>query len=167
MGLSLGSKAQEIVQNINQVLDVPRWRSIAIAATELFKLFNDTLFEHYRGNPTVIMWQWQCKLSLRSCVCCIALHNTLHELTETLDDHVNGECSPLPYFAGQELGQSGIDWFAEQSEETQRAIMGTQVAYDLWKSGKATLQDFIGVRHDAEYGSSVYQQSAKRIMKGK
>jgi hypothetical protein len=166
LGLSMGSSIKELAIAINQTLDVPRWRSIAIAATELFRIFNDTLMIHYRGNqPTIIGWLWQCKLSPKSCVACVALHNTLHKLTETLVDHPSGECVPIPYTSTQAIGQSGTAWFEEQSEEIQREIFGTQVAFDLWKSG-TPLEAFIGVDHDHEYGDSVYQKSVKQIRRG-
>jgi hypothetical protein len=168
LGLVLGDKISVLDERIKTVLDEPRWRSIAIAATELFRMFNDGLMSNYQVNAHVVIgWQWQCKLSPHSCACCVAMHGTIHKLTETLEDHVNGECQPLPYFSGQELGQSGTDWFAEQDEKTQRAILSTNVAYDLWKSGQATLQDFIGIRHDPGYEPSVYQKSVKQIKQGK
>ncbi len=168
LALTLGDRVSSIAESIKTVLDEPRWRSIAIAATEMFRIFNDGLLSNYKVNAHVIIgWSWQCKLSPHSCACCVALHGTIHKLTETLEDHVNGECQPLPYWSGQELGQSGTDWFNEQDEATQRAILSTNVAYDLWKSGGATLQDFIGIRHDPGYEPSVYQKSVKQIKQGK
>jgi hypothetical protein len=168
LGLSLGQKTQEIAEKVEQVLSEPRWRALAIAATEMFKAFNHTLLMNYRENtPQITGWLWQCRLSAHSCACCIALHGTFHSLDETLNDHVNGQCFPLPYFSGQEPPQSGVAWFETQSEATQREILNTKIAYDLWKSGKVTLHDFIGINHSHEYGLSVYQRSAKQIMGGK
>jgi hypothetical protein len=167
LGLVLGDKISVLADNIKTVLDEPRWRSIAIAATELFRMFNDGLLSNYRVNAHVVIgWQWQCKLSPHSCACCVAMHGTIHKLIEVLEDHVNGECEPLPWLSGQELGQSGTDWFTEQDEATQRKILGTDIAYATWKSG-TPLQDFIGIRHDPGYEPSVYQKSVKQIMKEK
>jgi hypothetical protein len=165
LGLTLGDKTSVIAERIMTVLDEPRWRSIAIAATELFRMFNDGLMSNYQVNRHVIIgWTWQCRLSERSCIACVALHGTIHKLTETFEDHVHGECMQLAYWSSQELGQSGTDWFNEQDEATQRKILGTDIAYATWKSG-TPLQDFIGIRHDPGYEPSVYQKSVKQIMK--
>lgn len=163
LGLSLGQKPRDIATQITQKLDEPRWRSLTIAATELFKAYNSTLMEHYQVNAHLITgWVWMCKLSPRSCACCVALHGSVHSLSEVLHDHPNGECMPIPYVHGMELPQSGIDWFDEQDEALQREILGTEVAYGLFKSG-VPLSTFVGMDHDVTWGTSVYQRSVKQI----
>jgi len=166
LGLSLGQKTNEMAEKIEQHLDEPRWRSLTIAATELFKAYNGVVMETYRANRHAVSgWIWHCKLSPHSCAGCVVLHGTVHSLNETLHDHPNGECVPLPY-SGQELPQSGLDWFDDQDEAVQRAILGTNVAYDLWKAG-TPLPSFLGIDHSHEYGDTVYQRSVRQIKKGR
>lgn len=165
-GVSLGKTVQEIADQVTQVLDEPRWRSLTIASTELYKAFNGVLMQYYQSNAqTVLGWLWHCRLSPTSCAACIALHGTIHQLDETLEDHPNGQCIPLPYVASMTEIQKGVDWFEHQDEQVKRAILGTDVAWDLYKTGRAALHDFVGVRHDHGYPASVYQRSAKQITK--
>lgn len=167
LALVLGDKVASIAESIKTVLDEPRWRSIAIAATEMFTVFNNALMAGYKSNAQVVAgWVWNCRLSPHSCIACILLHGTIHKLDETLLDHPRGQCFPTPYFLSMGEIEQGSDWFEHQDEATKREILGTQVAYDLYKSG-IDLQSFIGIRHDPGYEPSVYQRSVKQIMKGK
>jgi Phage Mu protein F like protein len=165
--VSLGAKVDDINAKIADVLDVPRWRSQLIAATELYKAFNDTLLHNYRSNAQVISgWIWNCRLSSRSCAACVALHGTIHKLTEVLIDHPQGQCFATPYVLGMSEIQSGVDWLEEQGELVKREILGTNVAYDLYKSG-TPISAFAGVRHDHGYEPSVYQKSVRQLTGGK
>jgi hypothetical protein len=166
LGLSLGSSVRDIASQVTQALDEPRWRSITIAATEMYQAYNSTLLENYRTNAHVITgWVWICKFD-GSCAACVALHGTVHRLSETLHDHCHGKCTPAGYRDGMDLPQSGVDWFYEQDEAVQREVMGTGVAYQMIQSG-VPLEAFVGIDHDLTYGKSVYQKSAKQITKGK
>jgi len=165
-GLLLGSSARGIAERITQVLDVPRWRSLMIAATEMYQTYNSTLLENYRTNAHVITgWIWICKFD-GSCAACVALHGTIHSLSETLHDHCYGKCTPAGYHDGMDLPQRGVDWFYEQDEAVQREVMGTGVAYQMIQSG-VPLEAFVGIDHDLTYGKSVYQKSAKQIRERK
>jgi hypothetical protein len=165
--LTLGDKISSVAKTIDMVLDEPRWRSIAIVATEMFRMFGNGLMSNYQANKSsVVGWWWCCRLSGHSCIACISLHGTFHTLDETLDDHVNGECVPVPYMSGMEPPESGIHWFEQQDEDRQRKMFGTTVAYETWKSG-TPLSSFIGIRHDPGYELSVYQRSVKQIRGGK
>jgi hypothetical protein len=158
--ISLGSKPDTLAREVDQALDVSRHRSLTILDTELFKAFNATVVALFQDG-----WIWHCQLNPRSCACCVALHGTFHRLGEQLYDHPNGSCIKIPYRSDMPAIQTGIEWFKQQSEGTQQAILGTRIAWELYQSG-AGLQAFVGMHHDAKYGPSVYQKSAKELMKG-
>ena len=60
--------------------------------------------------------------------------------------------------------QSGSDWLDEQSEATQRAILGNK--YDGWSNGDFSLEDIVGHTHDDDWGHSIYEKSLKQLSKG-
>lgn len=163
-GLSIGNDLRQIASEVSQALDVPRWRALTIAASEIFKAYNNAAHVLYRDNAHLIKgWIWHCQLSRNSCVACVALHGSKHGLDEQLNDHPHGNCTPIPYIDDDMEIESGAQWFAKQPESLQRMILGTNVAYDLYASGKATLQDFVGIHDHPKYGPTVYQRSAKEI----
>jgi len=99
-------------------------------------------------------WVWVAGLdSDRTCMACIALHGTIHPVTETLNDHHNGRCVPAPLVKGygNPVDETGEEWFARQSEATQRKMMGPG-KYEAWKEGKFNLADMVGQHDDDVYG---------------
>lgn len=165
--VSLGSKVPTLAREVEQALDVSRHRSLTILDTELFKAFNAASVAHFLENAQLADgWLWHCQLSSRSCACCVALHGTIHSLSEQLQDHPNGSCIKIPYIVDMPAMQTGLEWFKQQDEETQQTILGTKIAWELYQSG-AGLQAFVGRHHDARYGTSVYQRSAREMMKGR
>src|ERR1022692_161303 len=77
LALTLGDKISVLAERITSVLDEPRWRSIAIMATEMFRIFNNGLMSNYQANKSkVVGWWWCCRLSDHSCIACISLHGT-------------------------------------------------------------------------------------------
>lgn len=158
--ISLKSKVSTLAREVDQALDVSRHRSLTILDTELFRAFNAATVALFQDG-----WLWHCQLNPRSCACCVALHGTFHSLGEQLHDHPNGSCIKIPYVVGMDPIQTGLEWFKLQDEGTQQAVLGTRIAWELYQSG-AGLQAFVGVHHDAKYGVSVYQKSAKEMMRG-
>jgi hypothetical protein len=160
----MASQFAQVTREARQVLDEPRWRALTVADTESFKAFNQVLYDNYRANEqTVTGWWWHCQLSDHSCAACVAMHGTIHPLSEHLNDHPNGSCVAVPYVAGMKL-PDGQAWFDLQSAEMQRKILGTKIAYRMYKSGMP-LKQFIGKSYDTKHGTSVYQRSAKELMR--
>lgn len=119
------------------------------------------------GDGIVTGWLWISELSRHTCAACTALHGTWHPLDEAQDSHVSCRCIQefVTSTDAVDSVESGSDWFDNQDESVQRDIIGTDVGYDLYASGQATLSDFLGVSHDPTWGRSIYQRSAKEIMK--
>jgi len=90
-------------------------------------------------NGIVTGWVWFAELDADVCLSCVAQHGTIHPLEETLNDHHNGRCAPLPFIPefGNPVEQTGEDWFNSLSTAQQADMMG-QSKYDAWKSGQFT-----------------------------
>jgi SPP1 gp7 family putative phage head morphogenesis protein len=182
-GLTLGWNPRQIAPLVERALGVPRWRALTIARTEMLRAYKDAALENYRANSDVCdKWIWHASLSPRTCASCIAMHGTEHPLSEDLNGHPCCRCARVPKTKSWDdiLGPLGIDtsgirdtrpairdgseWFDKQDESTQRKILGSNAAYDLYSSG-TSLSDFVGINHDKEWGTSVYQKPAKEVAK--
>lgn len=98
-------------------------------------------------------WVWSAHFDDRVCMSCVAMHGTIHPVDEPLNDHHNGRCAPIPLVRGfpNPVDQTGIEWFAKQSEATQRKLMGREF-YDAWKGGAFDLSEMSTTRRDEVYG---------------
>lgn len=185
-GLANGDNPATIAPQVAQALGISRNRALVLSRTETIRAYRSANLETLRANDDVCEgWVWQASLSRRSCAVCIAMNGTKHDLSEEMESHPCCRCVPVPLTKSWDaiLGPLGIDtsgipetsisipsgasWFAEQDESTQRAILGSNAAYQLYASGKASLSDFVGKSHDAQWGGSLYQKSVKQLTKGK
>ena len=110
------------------------------------------------------------------------MHGTEHDLSEDLDGHPNCRCTKSPKTKSWDeilgpLGidssgikdtrlnmQSGEDWFADQDEETQRAILGTS-KYEAYSNGDFALSDVVKKNHDDQWGTSISEKPLKDLVK--
>ncbi|GAB4528445.1 MAG: hypothetical protein OHK0046_47260 [Anaerolineae bacterium] len=87
-------------------------------------------------------WMWSANIgNPRTCFACIAMHGTLHPISEYLNDHHSGRCAMVPMTElWEDLGMigivprydTGLDWFRQQPPQIQRGIMGPEL-YSLWQ----------------------------------
>jgi SPP1 gp7 family putative phage head morphogenesis protein len=183
-GVTLGDNPRKIAGDVQDALDISRTRALVISRNEMLRAYKNASMETYRANSDVLDgWVWVCDLSPRSCAACISMNGSVHDLSEDLDGHVGCRCAKSPLTKSWDdilspLGidtssldetsidlQSGSDWFDEQDEATQRSILGSKAAYDLYSSGDASLSDFVGIHSDPDWGKSIYQKSVKQVVR--
>lgn len=101
----------------------------------------------------------------RTCMSCVALHGTRLPLGATVDDHWNGRCTSITIVKGLPPPdvQTGEDWFANRTEDQQREQMGN-AAYEAWKAGAISLQDFPERHTDALFGEMITKASLKGML---
>lgn len=112
-------------------------RAMAIARTEVISAHREAAQIGQEQHADVLNgWRWHCDLSIRTCPACLAMHGTLHPLTEPGPyDHVNGRCARVP--ATKSWAELGFDidepadqltdsreWFDGLPREDQLKIMG-------------------------------------------
>lgn len=99
-------------------------------------------------------WVWSAAIDApNTCIACIALHGTVHPVTEVLSDHHMGRCAPVPVTPTWEaIGltgvadpgaaefETGVAWFERQSDAVQMARMGPEF-WSAWKAGAFELRD--------------------------
>lgn len=181
-GILLGQNPREIAGEVEQALDIPRWRALTIARTEMLRAYREAAIANYKANDDVVdKWVWVAALDTRTCAACIAMHGTEHNLSEDLDGHPNCRCSKSPKTKSWDdilgaLGidtsniretsfspQSGLDWFSDQDEATQRAILGNS-KYEAYQNGDFELSDVVKKNHDPDWGTSVSEKPLKDLV---
>lgn len=173
--ISLGDNPRKTARDVEDALDISRSRALTIARTECLRAYRMSNLAIFQANDDICEgWVWISSLDARCCASCIAMHGTIHSLDEELQGHPNCRCSRAPKtkdwsdILGRDIGISspkpllGSDWFDDQSEAVQRQILGSNAAYEAYSNG-ALLGDFVGINHDKDWGSSVYQKSAKEV----
>lgn len=128
-------------------------RALTIARTEILDAYRDAAQAQQAANADVVAgWIWSAELDSGTCPSCVAEAGGVHDLSEDgPDDHQNGRCSRTPLVKPwSELGfsvpepdslvVSGPDWFADQDDDVQLAIMGPG-RLDALNSGQASWSD--------------------------
>lgn len=182
-GVTLGDNPRTVAPLVEQALDISRQRALTIARTEMLRSYRSANLETFNANSDVVdQWIWQADLSPRTCAACIAMNGSEHDLSESMDTHVNCRCTQVPKTKSWDailspLGidtsgiedaspdiPSGADWFDQQSAEVQQQILG-KAKYQAYKDGQFQLADVVGHAHDEQWGHSIYERSLADTLK--
>src|SRR5690606_29603745 len=73
-------------------------RALGLARTEIIDAHRHAAQVAQEAHADVLNgWRWHCDLSVRTCPACLAMHGTMHPLSEPgPHDHVNGRCARVP-----------------------------------------------------------------------
>lgn len=144
---------QEIKDKFGVALANPLADSIRMARTAQLYAYREAAHVNYQANSDVVTgWQWFTS-PRGACISCIAMHGSVHDLKQRLNDHYCGRCTALPIVLGQPLISEGASqkMFDRMSEAEQKKAMGPG-GYKLYKEGKVTLSQFTRQVNDAVYG---------------
>ncbi len=127
--------------------------------------FRDAAALHQRANADILTHQVRyAALDDRTCLCCVALHGTILPVGERVDDHHQGRCVGIAVARGSSrMVQTGEAWFAALDAERARGLAGDS-AYELLRSGRATLRDFVQSYTDPVFGQMVREASVRGIL---
>lgn len=136
--------------------------SLRMMRTMQLYAYRQANHENYRANG-VDQWVWFADLG-GACMACLSMHGTIHPNTETLNDHHNGKCRPLPVVAGNTwVDQSGKDYFDGLDEADKIKRMGKS-KYEAYAGGKFEFDQLVGVRNDPVFGDMRFEESLKNIL---
>lgn len=174
--ITLGENPQAIAREVQQALQIARYRALTIARTEMLNAYRGAQLANYQANSDVVGgWIWSAALSPRTCAACIAMNGTVHSLSEPFASHPNCRCAPVPKTNSWAdiLGPLGIDtstipetsvnipsgsaWFNQQDAATQLAILGPG-KYAAFANGTLNLSDLIG-----KADGGIYEKSLKEL----
>lgn len=153
-GVALGMNPATIAkQMVRDKLGIGLVDAMRTARTVQLWAYREANRASYIANADVVEgWEWYAELDESTCTACLSLHGSIHKLDEVMDGHYNCRCTPIPVVIGGERGQTGEDWFKQQPEATQRAMMG-DARYDAWQAGKFDFADMATRRDDDVYGT--------------
>ncbi len=108
---------------------------------------------------------WCTELDGLTCMSCVAMHGQVFDVGEICDDHHNGRCVMLPWVKGEPnpIDKTGEDWFNEQSEATQRSMMGNG-KYDAWQEGKFNFDQLSNTYQDDVFGQMRGETPLKNLL---
>ena len=151
-GVGLGKNPKTIARGLSDAFGMGLTDSMRMMRTVQIYSYREANRASYIANNDVVKrWIWYADLR-QACPSCIAMHGTVHELSEKLNDHHNGHCTMLPLVIGakNDVGP-GADWFAQQPEAYQRQVLGKS-KFEAWKGGAFQFGDLVDTHSDAVYG---------------
>ena len=177
-GIARGHSVEKIAKALREAVDMAATRALTIARTEALRAYRESSRETYRTNQHVIKgWVWHASLSPATCASCWALHGSIHPIDEPMAEHPRGRCAMVPLTATwAELGFPGLtetrpeitpgpEVFARLSPEKQQQILGSRAAYEAYRDGEVTLQDFVGRHRSEKWGTTYSAQPLSRARK--
>jgi len=176
-GLNPREIARKMMGNLREGMGPGLSSALTTVRTAQIKSYQLANQSTYLANPNIVpMWIWHSALDGRTCMSCVNLHGSEHPATETMRDHHNGRCAPLPKtISYRDLGipideitseiERGEDWFNRQAESVQREMMGPGM-YQAWKEGKFEFGDLTKSYEDDVYGELLRENSLKDLLGG-
>lgn len=153
--VALGQNPLTIGKWIADAYGVGMTDAMRIMRTTQLYSYRQSNSELQRANSDVLQGSvWCAELDGLTCMSCVALHGQVFEAGAIADDHHNGRCAMLPWVKGEPnpIDQSGVDWFNQQSEATQRSMMGNS-KYEAWQEGKFNFDQLTNTYQDEVFGN--------------
>lgn len=160
-GVALGHNPRRVARAMANGYSAGLDRSLTIARTEALRSYREMSRAQYQASGLVRAYQRLATRDHRTCIACLVKDGQTYDLREPLDEHPNGRCALVPVVHGFRPleWQRGASWFEDQSEATQRDMLGGK-AFDLWKAGRITLPDLVGVHTHPDWGDAIHVRSA-------
>jgi hypothetical protein len=167
VGVGMGKNPRTLAADITNTLGMGLTDSLRMTRTVQLWSYREANRASYVANGDVVgSWVWYAELE-DACPACVAMHGSVHPLSEPLNDHHNGRCTMIPMLAGQESDiELGTDWFEQQSEEKQKEVLG-ESKFSAWKEGKFQMAEISGVTNDPVYGAMRVERSLKELSGGR
>lgn len=155
-GVALGYNPRKVARMMAQGATGSLDRMMVIARTEQLRVYRFANRESYRTSGVVTGYKRLATHDSRVCAACLMDEGTLYEVGEEMPEHPQGRCTMVPVVEGMRAPTwtAGADWFALQSPERQRAILG-QGRYGAWQAGDFDLGAVVTVRPNATWGASL------------
>lgn len=174
-GLSPRDAAARMLGGVESSFNGGLPRALTIARTEILDAYRAAAYQQHTANDDVLAgWVWTAKLDLDTCPACIAMHGTVHPLTEQGPlGHPNCRCARTPKTRSwAELGFDGMtepadligtgeEWFWGLGEPDQLAIMGG-ARLDALRSG-VPFADLATLRHNPGWRDSITPTSVAQL----
>lgn len=152
-GIGFGYNPAKVAKNIEQILGHGLTAALRDTRTAQLWAYREATRQNYINNSEIVRgWVWCAELDDVCCDSCLAMHGTVHDLDEVMDDHYNGRCAMIPALVGmKDPIETGESWFNKQTEDKQRSILGDD-KYQALKEGKFEFKDMSRESPDPVFG---------------
>lgn len=154
---------------LRDALRIARQSQIYSARVGMQTVYRDTDVEY---------WMWSANIgNARTCLACTVQHGRVYPTTQTLNDHFNGRCAPVPmtrswrslgFADGNDIeAELGNLWLLSQDEDTQRHYMGNEL-YEAWRMGRVQnidAQTVVGIYEHPVWGEMRVRKSNAEILR--
>ncbi len=163
-GLGLGRNPRVVARLIVEGFDLGLNRALVIARTEMLRAYREGTRRQYEESGVVSGYLRLATHDGRVCLGCLLAEGMVFETREAFDEHPNGRCTLVPVVRGVPPPQwlAGEAWLRAQSPERQEEILG-RTRYEMWRSGRAELSDFLKHTHNAEWGGAFVPRPLKEL----
>jgi hypothetical protein len=165
--IALGKNPRTWAAEITKAFGIGLTDSLRMARTVQLWSYREATRANYVANSSLVRgWVWYAKLDGLTCLSCIAMHGTEHDLSEPLNDHHNGRCVAIPMTIldrGNPVDQTGRDWFESQPEAQQKAMMGPG-RFEAWKAGSFDFASLTKTHDDDVYGTMRVESALKDLI---
>ena len=166
-GVAQGKNPRTIAGIMSNWFNVPyAWAENSVRTVQIYG-FREANHQSYEANPDVLNgWIWIAALDSRTCMSCISQHGSKHDLSERLNDHDSGRCTPAPWVKGTtwpDLMITGPNWFESQPESYQQQQMGGAM-YNAWSAGAIGWTEMSQVYHSDIYGDMLRETSVVGVL---
>ena len=165
-GITLGWNPRKIAAMVKKAFSRGLADALRFVRTALLWAYREANRASMVANQEILDgWVWHAHFDDRVCMSCVVMHGTVHPVSEPLNDHHNGRCVAIPLVKGfsNPVTQTGIEWFEQQSEATQRKLMG-KGKYEAWRAGRIRLEQLTGEEDDEVYGRMRIEPSLKKLL---
>lgn len=165
-GIGLGYSPGRIASAIRDSLGGGLTDALRMTRTVQLYSYREAARANYIANDDIIQgWYWMAELDGETCASCWAEHGTFHTNDETLDDHHNGRCAPLPAVIGMPspIEQTGEEAFKNLPEDKQREILGPG-KFEAWSDGKFEFGALSAQHTDEVYGTMRGEATLKELV---
>lgn len=175
-GFIAGMHATQIARIIRNATGQGLGWALNTARTATLWAYRAATNVNYQRNSDVVRgWVWWSARDQRTCMSCIALHGSVHPLTEIQADHHGGRCAAVPVLASYaDLGIEGVpeepptyergeEWFKRQAPNVQRSMMGP-AKLRAWQDGAFQFDQLTRTYYSPVYGRMLREASLKEIL---
>jgi len=165
-GVNLGRNPVKIAQDIRKAFGVGLSDAIRTTRTVQLWSYREATRANYILNSNIVKgWIWLAELDPdRTCMSCVAMHGTIHPLSEELNDHHNGRCAMIPLLDGVDYGlPNAEEWFNALSATQKSKQMGMG-RYQAYSEGKFKFAQLSKVVDDEVYGSMRVETPLKELI---
>lgn len=165
-----GKGAAQIARYMQTWFDIPfAW---AENMTRTAQNYSYRMSSHaaYRANATLYDgWMWRAALDVRTCLSCISQHGNVYPVTETLNDHHRGRCTPVPVLHGSTWVRDverGESWYSRLPEGAQRKIAG-DVMYLALRDRHVSWRELSRPYDNSVFGTMLREASASELLESR